>query len=283
MHPTDIEKYNSDGYLLMDQLFNQQEIDLIKSQIPALTQLDKERVILEKSGAIRTIFIADHTNDFITKLIRVKKLLSIAETLLHDKVYPHQIKLNAKIANAGDVWDWHQDFTYWHIEDGMPTGRALNAAIFLDEVNEFNGPMFLVPKSHYDGIVDGDGNHIDADQNHSSYKGALQDKPYLSTLTASLKYTIKNENLSMAIAKNGIVSSKGKPGSVLLFHPSVMHASPPNLSPWNRLILFVTYNSTSNHLLHVEKPRPLFIANRNFKSLIAIPNESLNEIIQQPL
>jgi len=30
----------------------------------------------------------------------------------------------------------------------MPEARAMNVAIFLDEVNEFNGPLMLIPGSH---------------------------------------------------------------------------------------------------------------------------------------
>lgn len=46
----------------------------------------------------------------------------------------HQFKINAKPAFGGQVWTWHQDFINWHIHDGMPEARAMNIAIFLDDV-----------------------------------------------------------------------------------------------------------------------------------------------------
>ena len=36
----------------------------------------------------------------------------------------------------------------------MPTERAMNVAIFLDDVNPFNGPLMFIPGSHKKGVVD---------------------------------------------------------------------------------------------------------------------------------
>ena len=54
-------------------------------------------------------------------------------------VYVHQFKLNAKAAFEGDVWQWHQDYGTWARDDGMPEARAMNIAVFLDEVMPING------------------------------------------------------------------------------------------------------------------------------------------------
>ena len=51
----------------------------------------------------------------------------------------HQYKINAKGAFDGDVWQWHQDFGVWHRDDGMPEPRAMNIAVFLDDVSGANG------------------------------------------------------------------------------------------------------------------------------------------------
>ena len=66
----------------------------------------------------------------------------------------HQFKINGKMAFDGDVWQWHQDFGTWQNDDDMPEPRAMNVAIFLDEVNEFNGPLMFIPGSHKLGVLD---------------------------------------------------------------------------------------------------------------------------------
>ena len=36
------------------------------------------------------------------------------------------------------MWQWHQDFGTWHRDDEMPEPRAMNSAVFLDEVSYVN-------------------------------------------------------------------------------------------------------------------------------------------------
>ena len=57
----------------------------------------------------------------------------------------HQFKLNAKAAFEGDVWQWHQDYGTW--------ARAMNIAVFLDEIMPINGALMLIPKSHKQGVL----------------------------------------------------------------------------------------------------------------------------------
>ena len=74
--------------------------------------------------------------------------------LFGEDVYMHQFKINGKMAFDGDVWQWHQDYGTWKNDDQMPEPRAMNVAIFLDEVNEFNGPLMFIPGSHKLGVLD---------------------------------------------------------------------------------------------------------------------------------
>ena len=74
--------------------------------------------------------------------------------LFGEDVYMHQFKINGKMAFDGDVWQWHQDYGTWKNDDLMPEARAMNVAIFLDDVNEFNGPLMFIPGSHKRGVLD---------------------------------------------------------------------------------------------------------------------------------
>ena len=65
----------------------------------------------------------------------------------------HQYKINAKAAFEGNVWQWHQDYGTWARDDGMPQPRAMNIAVFMDEVMPINGPLMLVPRSHKHGVL----------------------------------------------------------------------------------------------------------------------------------
>ena len=105
----------------------------------------------EKSGAPRTAFAAHLYNEAFGLLGAHPRMIEPVEQIFGEKVYMHQYKINAKSAFTGDVWQWHQDYGTWKRDDGMPEPRAMNIAIFLDEVMPINGPLMLVPRSQHAG------------------------------------------------------------------------------------------------------------------------------------
>ena len=107
---------------------------------------NRPEVWREKSGAPRTAFAAHLYNEAFGLLGAHPRMIDPIEQLFGEKVYMHQFKINAKAAFTGDVWQWHQDYGTWKRDDGMPEPRAMNIAIFLDEVMPINGPLMLVPQ-----------------------------------------------------------------------------------------------------------------------------------------
>jgi ectoine hydroxylase len=207
------------------------------------------------------------TNPVFANLVRSPRILTPATQLLDDDVYVHQFKVNAKAAFAGDIWAWHQDYIFWQKEDGMPTPRTINAAVFLDEVTEFNGPLVIIPTTHQIGMYDEDAKDTGLDE---------EDPDWKSHLTVALKYELKQETLAEYVNKFGMVAPKGAAGSVLFFAPSVFHGSAPNISPFDRALALVSYNSVENKLLEVEKPRPWFLAERDFTPLAALEVDDIS-------
>ena len=143
--------------------------------------------------------------------------------ILGSEVYVYQFKINAKAAFGGDIWEWHQDYVYWQKEDGMPNPRATNVIIFLDEVNEFNGPLFFIPGSHKEGVIEMPAREAGTEISNEHNPGWL---------SSQLKYTLDRETVAQRIAKYGILAPKGPAGSVLFTHPNTIHCSPSNMSPF---------------------------------------------------
>ena len=144
-----------------------------------------------------------------------------------EKVYMHQYKINAKAAFTGDVWQWHQDYGTWTRDDGMPEPRAMNIAIFLDEVMPINGPLMLVPKSHTRGTLEA---------SHDTHDHVL------SAVDA------RRGNRDRLVEDGGIVAPTGKAGGMLMFHGNLVHGSPPNITPYPRKIVYLTLNAVSNYI-----------------------------------
>src|SRR5262245_55822250 len=148
-------QYEHEGYLLVPDVFSPDEVATLKEQIPVELSIAGPRAVMERDGkTVRAIHGSHATNHIFNRLSQHPRLVSPAEQVLGSRVYVHQFKINVKAAFVGDIWKWHQDFIFWLKQDGMREPRAINAMVFLDDVTEFNGPLYVVPRSHRLGVID---------------------------------------------------------------------------------------------------------------------------------
>ena len=277
-----VESFEENGFLILENLFSETEIEILMGELPRLFAEESPRRIMERTGAVRTVFAPHFSNEVYDRLSRLPRLLGAAQQLLGSEVYIHQYKVNAKVALEGDQWEWHQDFLYWHKEDGMPTPRVLTAAIFLQEVHEFNGPLLVIPGTHKRPLIDIKADRKYLKEDHTSLRTELDVEPaWMPTLTADLKYKINKVILGRLLQNSRIHAVKGPAGLALFFHGSLFHASAGNLSAADRISLFVTYNSVHNPLRRLEKPRPTFIANPDCTPLSPVDDNALLEMSVQ--
>jgi ectoine hydroxylase len=250
--PKQIADFDEQGYLFFPDCFAEEEIALLRAEAETILKTEREEVWREKSGAPRTAF-ASHTYSEVFRLLaHHPRLVEPLQQLFGEGVYVHQFKINAKAAFEGDVWQWHQDYGTWARDDGMPEPRAMNIAVFLDEVMPINGALMLIPKSHRQGVL-----------------AAGHDK-----LTTSYPlWTLDKETVTRLAAEGGIVAPTGKPGSVLMFHGNLVHASPPNITPYPRKIVYLTLCAVSNHI--TKFTRPEWIAHRDFTPLVPVADDAL--------
>jgi ectoine hydroxylase len=253
-----IEQFDRDGYLFFPALFSAEEMKPLLEEVPHLYERREAYNVREKGKeAVRTNFAAHLYSKPFAKLARHPRMVEPVEDLFGEKLYMHQFKINGKMAFEGDVWQWHQDYGTWLNDDLMPTERAMNVAIFLDDVNEFNGPLMFIPGSHKKGVV--------------------QAKHDLSTTSYPL-WTVDNELIAALVERaggknGGIVSPHGPAGSMILFHSCLVHASTSNLSPWNRVSVYLSLCAVSNHIRRFKRPE--YIAHRDFTAIECLPDDCL--------
>ena len=258
-----LRSYADNGFLFLPDYVSDMEIGLIKNEIPALFEEDTPRRVVEKNGVVRSVYGSHVSNETLRQLSRHPGLVEPAMQIVDDEVYIYQFKINAKVAFSGDVWEWHQDYVFWLKEDGMPCARVTNVVVFLDEVNEFNAPLFLIPGSHKEGVIDVaaqdslNGNHA----------------PWLSNLTADLKYSLNQNIVARLVTKYGITAPKGRAGSVLFFDSNIVHGSTNNISPFDRRLVLITFNSVRNAPPVTEKSRPDFLMSRDTEPVVALAAE----------
>ena len=254
------KRFDEDGYLFFPGLFSQKEVQYLAAAVPELYERREEYNFREKgSDAVRTNFAAHLYSKPFAKLARHPRMIKPVEDLLQESLYMHQFKINGKMAFEGDVWQWHQDYGTWVNDDLMPSARAMNVAIFLDEVTEFNGPLLFIPGSHKKGVIKA-GHDL--------------------TTTSYPLWTIDNNLIKELVDraggnKGGIVSPKGPAGSMIVFHSCLVHASSNNLSPFNRTSVYLSLCAVSNHIRRFKRKE--YIAHRNFAPIKCLPDDCLTK------
>ena len=247
-----IRHFHEEGWLFLPETFTLEEVAVLRDEAEAIYRDNRPEIWREKSGAPRTAFAAHTYNEAFRLLGAHPRLIEPIEQLFGEQLYMHQFKINAKAAFTGDVWQWHQDYGTWLRDDGMPEPRAMNIAVFLDEVMPINGPLMLIPRS----------------QRH----GNLEAGHDTSTTSYPL-WTLDEAEVTKLVAEGGIVAPTGKPGGVLMFHGNLVHASAPNITPYPRKIVYLTLNAVSNYIR--TPTRPEYIAHRDFAPIKTVEDDAL--------
>jgi len=251
--PSQLNQFERDGWLMLENLFSAEEVAILMDDVPRIFSLRRDEVVREKDGETpRSAFAAQTYSDPFRRLGRHPRLIKPVQKILDGPVYLHQFKVNAKAAFDGDVWQWHQDYGTWQRDDGMPEPRALNIALFLEDVTTFNGPLMFIPGSHKDGVL-----------------GAGHD----TATTSYPLWTLDQKTVAALANEKGMVAPLGKAGSVLMFHSNLVHGSPGNMSPFSRTIVYISACHVDNHIRQFNRPE--WIAHRDFTAIECLPDDCL--------
>ena len=60
---------------------------------------------------------------------------------------------------------------------------------------------------------------------------------------------------------------------MVMFHGNLVHASPPNISPFDRTIVYLSLCAVSNHIRQFKRKE--WIAHRDFSSIDCLPDDCL--------
>lgn len=254
-----LRDYIDDGFVLIPNVFLEEEVRQIKDRLLTLADLESAACVMEKDGrSIRSIY-GVHASDALFRRISMdRRVLALAQQIVGGPVYVHQSKVNFKTKYHGDAWVWHQDFIFWLKEDRILHPNLTTVALFLDDVTEANGPIGFLPGSHQIGVVDVEGS--------KALPRGYEERPqWISNLTAELKYGIPEHLAQGAVAKYGVRTPLGKKGSLIFFHPNVIHGSAANVSQLDRTILLLTYNQVNNPPQVLQ--RPWFLCGRDHRAL----------------
>lgn len=252
-----IRAYHSQGFLVVENRFAGAELDRLRTDLPAALAEDSPRRVLERDGVTVRGVHGQHVDfDSFGRLVRHPRLVEPVRQLLDSSVYIYQFKINVKASLTGEAWPWHQDFIFWEREDGMPRAALVTALVMLDDATEFNGPLMVLAGSHAEG-------RIPVEPVAPAAAGSADGPAWVKNLTVDLKYALPHRLVRELALRYPITSVKAPAGSVLFFHPNLVHGSADNMSARDRRFILVTYSRMDNTLRPVPSPRPEFLSNRN--------------------
>jgi ectoine hydroxylase-related dioxygenase (phytanoyl-CoA dioxygenase family) len=229
-----LSKYNEDGYLIVRQLFSQQEVDYITNQIsiaqekafelaksecasvknndPCFVYRNGSQFVLRNDENIasiqRVVGVGSFLPDLLSQGRNHKITHPVSQIIQSDKANHIINQIHFKLPHDKVKFLWHQDIQNrekyceaWKNTNG--NNSYVVAITAIDEHKLDNGPLWVIPGSHKDGKLD---------------------FPRLA----------ETKDLPLGVNYSSAIPVLLKPGDTTFFHQSLLHASWENESQDSR-------------------------------------------------
>jgi ectoine hydroxylase len=214
-------EYQQNGFVLEKEMFNAEEIDLLRRAAKEDRQLDQHSFGRgDGEGGTVRLSLWNHPGDTLYGMFaRCETIVNSAEKLLEGEVYHYHSKMIMKDAKVGGAWAWHQDYGYWY-QNGVLFPLLCSASIAVDPATRENGCLQVLKGSHHLGRID---HVLTGDQAGADLERVAEAQKRLETIY-----------IEMA------------PGDVLFFHANLLHRSDQNKSDNPRWSMICCYNAARN-------------------------------------
>ena len=238
-----IDKYHQQGYLVVENVIDQDQLQQLRDQIEAWVEESKAhtegwgstmdgraRFDIDpkdhsaKRPSLRRVSSPTEISDtFYTVAMQSKMSEMVGQLIGGNGTCFHHSKINSKLPNTTTSVKWHQDFPFTpQTNDDM-----LTALLMIGDVTEENGPLLVVPGSHKGEIY----SHWENGKFIGKVSNEIEDRD-------CTEYEV----------------CTGKAGSICFMHSRLLHSSGPNSSNLPRYMFISVYNAEDAHPL---SPNPL--------------------------
>ncbi|MEM7131085.1 MAG: phytanoyl-CoA dioxygenase family protein [Chloroflexota bacterium] len=216
-----VNQYHQDGYLLVPDLFTQQEVSAMLTAIENGGRVaDTARDTSDAGGkAARLAIWFELGDDIWTDVSTHPRIVNNIRMLMGEEIAFFHGKVMLKEPQSGGAWEWHQDYGYWY-DQGYAYPRLMSAFVALDPATKENGCLQVLRGSHLLGRLD----HTEV----GSQTGAEEER------MQRIEEMLEQVHCEMT------------PGSVLFFHSNLLHGSAPNESDHSRRAFIICYNALTN-------------------------------------
>ncbi|ODU00759.1 MAG: proline hydroxylase [Planctomycetes bacterium SCN 63-9] len=216
-----LARFQRDGFILVEGLFDSEEIDLLKKIGRADHRLQQEAMGRRdgEGGVVRLTVRNELENNIYGAFVRCRRIVDTMERLLEGEVYHYHHKMILKEPKVGGAWEWHQDYGYWY-DNGCLFPYMASCMIAVDRATPANGCLQVLKGSHLMGRID---------------HGKVGDQTGADP-----------ERVAAALERLERVDCVLDPGSAIFFHSNLLHRSDQNRSEHPRWALICCYNAARN-------------------------------------
>ena len=230
-------RYNRDGFIAPINIISKEEAQALRMDLEtAELELsdNPEKLALLKAYPDRLLPLFD-------RLTRNEKLVSAASAVLGPDLMVWSAGLFIKEKRSSKIVSWHQDLTYWGLDDVAET----TCWVALSTANENSGCMKFVPGSHQTKIV-----------------------PHVDTYSED-NLLSRGQEIAVDVDENTAVVAALVAGQVSMHHGLVFHSSGPNTTDDRRIGSAIRYIKPSMKQDTGDRPLVSLVSGRdlfgNFK------------------
>jgi len=217
----DIRNYEETGFAFPIEVVSHQEINQIRKDFELAEyelRNDPKRLSLLRS------YPAQLLPSFDT-LIRNDNLIAAASSVLGPNLMVWSSGMFIKEAKSSKIVSWHQDLTYW----GLNNSEETTCWVALSSANKESGCMKFIPGSHKEQIV--------------PHSDTFDDNNLLS----------RGQEISVTVNEQEATYIELKPGQASMHHGHLFHASGPNKTDDRRIGCAIRYIKPSMKQLSGER------------------------------
>ncbi len=144
-----LAQFHRDGYLIVERLFDGEEIELLGRIARADHELVQQSAGRRdgEGGIVRLSVRNSLDEDIYSAFVRCRRIVDAMEQLLGGEVYHYHHKMILKESRVGGAWEWHQDYGYWY-ETGCLFPDLASCMIAVDRATRANGCLQVLKGSH---------------------------------------------------------------------------------------------------------------------------------------
>ncbi len=193
----DIAKtYERDGFVAPLDILTDSEVQTLRDDFEKA-----ERILRDDPEKLKLLYsYPDRLIPSFDALLRHPKLIEAASTVLGPDLMVWSGALFVKEARSSKIVSWHQDLTYWGLDDA----EEVTCWVAISEASEQSGCMKFVPGSHKSRIV-----------------------PHVDTFSEN-NLLSRGQEIAIDVNEGDAVAAELRAGQASMHHGHLFHASGPN-------------------------------------------------------